>query len=96
MKKIILITTAATVSVIIAAKIGLFSALFMLFLAGVIPGTQIVIPANVMLLIISTIMCVILFYSIAKDIIRMIVARYTQKAKTPRAPRLPKRRFSEI
>lgn len=96
MKKTILITTVATISLIIAAKIGLFSALFMLFLAGVIPGTQIIIPANIMLLMISTVMCVVLFYSIVKDVIRMILEHYNEKSKTPRTHHLPKRRFSEI
>lgn len=96
MKKIILITITAVICLIIAAKIGVFNALFMLFLAGVIPGTQIVIPANVMLLIISTMMCGILFYSIAKDFIRTAFERYTTKSTASRTPHLPKRRFSEI
>jgi hypothetical protein len=96
MKKTILITVLATICLIIATKIGVFSALFMLFLAGIIPGTQIVIPANLMLLMISTVMCIVLFYSIVKDVIRMVIERHTAKSMTPRAPHLPKRRFSEI
>ena len=96
MKKIIVITITATIGLFIAAKIGLFNALFMLFLAGIIPGTQIVIPANIMLLIISAAMCVILFYSIAKDLVRMIVEHHVTKPEKSRAPHLPKQRFSEI
>jgi uncharacterized membrane protein len=96
MKKTILITILATICLIVAAKIGVFSALFMLFLAGIIPGTQIVIPANLMLLMISAVMCIVLFYSIVKDVIRMVIERHTTKSTTSRAPHLPKRRFSEI
>lgn len=96
MKRIILITIAATICLAVAAKIGVFNALFMLFLAGVIPGTQIVIPANIMLLIISTMMCGILVYSVAKDFIRTALERYMAKSTASRTPHLPKRRFSEI
>lgn len=96
MKKIILITIVTTICFIVAAKSGAFGALFMFFLAGIIPGTDIVIPANVMLLIISTAMCGVLFFSVIKDIARMVVEyRATKSPKAPRA-HLPKRRFSEI
>jgi hypothetical protein len=96
MKKIILTSVATVISLVIAVKIGLFNALFMLFLAGVIPGTQIIIPANIMLLMISTVMCGILFYSTAKELMRAIIKHHTIVPKRSRTPHLPKRRFSEV
>lgn len=96
MKKGIIIVIAVIVSLMIAAKIGLFSALFMFFLVGIIPGTQIIIPANIMLLMISAVMCAILFYATARDILHMILDHHSEKPKKTATSHLPKQRFSEI
>jgi type III secretory pathway component EscR len=97
MKKTIYITMVAILSFIIALETGFLNALLMLFLLGIIPGTEIVIPANIMLLIISALACAVLFYPTARNVLRLILDRYTtQQKELTTASRLPRRRFSEI
>lgn len=96
MKKIIYILIVAIFSIILAIETGLLEAFFMFFLLGIVPGTQIVIPANIMLLMISAVTCVILFYQTARNILRNILNRHTAQEKNINNSRLPKQRFSEI
>lgn len=96
MNKVFLIVITAIFGLIVAIKIGLFNAIFMFLLVGIIPGTQIIIPANIMLLMISTIICALLFYPTARDILRIIIIRYSVQPMHSSKTHLPKRRFSEI
>lgn len=96
MKKIILVVIATILSLIISIKIGFLNALFMFFLVGTIPGTHIIIPANVMLLMICATMCIVLFYPTAKSILHIILNHHSEQAKYTSKTSLPKRRFSEI
>jgi hypothetical protein len=96
MKKTILVIIATVASLVIATKTGLLSALFILMLTGMVPGTHIIIPANVMLILISAIMCAVLFYPTARDILRIILEKNAIDRKKSSAAHLPKRRFSEI
>ncbi|MDB5186882.1 MAG: hypothetical protein JWM07_354 [Candidatus Saccharibacteria bacterium] len=96
MKKIIYILIVAIFSFILASETGLFEALFMFFLLGIVPGTQIVIPANIMLLMISAVICIILFYQTARTILHNILSRHAIQQKSTNNSRLPKQRFSEI
>lgn len=96
MKKTGFIVSGILIAVIVAAHIGLFNALFMFLLMGVIPGTEIVIPANVMLLIISTVTCAVIFYPAVKTILHAIMERTSIGQNSPDSSRLPKQRFAKI
>lgn len=96
MKKTIFITIIVALGVVLAAKLGMFSAIFMFFLIGIIPGTQIIIPANIMLILISTTMCGILFYIIGRDVLHYLIVRHADVEKRGTKNHLPKQRFSEI
>jgi hypothetical protein len=96
MKKTIIIPVAIILGLVVAIKSGALYALFMLFLIGIIPGTQIIIPANIMLLLTCGAMCAILFYSIAREIIHFIINRQAYTAQRTQKTHLPKQRFSEI
>lgn len=96
MNKIFLIVIVTILGIVAAAKIGLFNAVFMFFLAGIIPGTDIIVPANVMLLMISATICAILFFPTAREILRIILIRHLAQQNTGTKAHLPKRRFSEI
>lgn len=96
MKRIIYITIIAILGFILALETGLFSAFFMFFLLGVIPGTDIVIPANIMLLIISAATCALLFYSSARNVLRFILDTHAAQQKSTVNTHLPKQRFKKI
>jgi hypothetical protein len=94
MNKAATIVSIAGICLLIAIKIDLFNALFMLFLVGIIPGTHIVIPASVMLLILTTTICLVLL-ALTGEAIRSLVVRHFAASKTGKS-HLPKRRFSQI
>lgn len=96
MKKIIYILIVAILGFILALETGLFNAFFMFILLGIIPGTEIVIPANVMLLLISALTCALLFYSSARSILRLILDSHAADQKNVNTSRLPKQRFKKI
>lgn len=96
MKKVIFIISVVTLLSVIAVETGLLNALFMFFLVGIIPGTEIVIPANIMLLMICAAICGILFYSTGREVLRIILERYVVSQKSATKAHLPKHRFSEI
>jgi hypothetical protein len=96
MKKTGFIVSGILIAVILAAHIGLFNALFMLLLMGVIPGTEIVIPANVMLLIISTVTCAVIFYPAVKTILHAVMERTSIGRNGATGSHLPKQRFTKI
>lgn len=98
MKKITLTTAIVCMCLLIAIKMDVFNAIFMFFLVGIIPGTQTVIPASLMLIILTTIICLVVLvitYATAGEMIRSLFARQLDRAKTVKH-HLPKRRFSEI
>lgn len=98
MKKIVLTIAIAYVCLVIAVKLDVFNAVFMFFLVGIIPGTQTVIPADVMLPILTTIICLVVLaiaYATAGEAIRTLLVRQVARMKTVKH-HLPKRRFSEI
>lgn len=80
----------------IAIETGLLNALFMFFLLGIIPGTEIVIPANIMLLMICATMCGLIFYTTGREVLRVILDRHAAAQKSTTKTHLPKQRFSEI
>lgn len=86
MKQIIfrLLVTAIIVAVLI--QTGTINALFMLFVAGSVPGTDYVIPANTMMLAYCTIICAVLLYTTARNIIRDIFNRYVHASSDSNKP----------
>lgn len=72
MNKIIFRLAITAIIIVTLINSGAINALFMLFVAGTVPGTSYVVPANSMMLGYCTIICVILFYSTAKEILRSI------------------------
>lgn len=96
MKKIVFIISGVIFMSGIAVETGLLNALFMFFLLGIIPGTEIVIPANVMLLMICAVICGIVLYPTGREVLRVILDRHAAAQKSTIKTRLPKQRFSEI
>lgn len=96
MKKIIYITMVAILCLIFALETGFFNAFFMLFLLGIVPGTEIVIPANIMLLIISAVACAVLFYPATRNVLRIILDSHATQQKQTTTTHLPKQRFKKI
>lgn len=76
MKQIIfrlLLTTSIVVALI---QTGAINALFMLIVAGTLPGTEYIVPANIMMLIYCTLICAILLHVTARDFLRTRLAHY--------------------
>lgn len=96
MKKTIILTVVLIFCASIALKAGILSALLMFILLGVVPGTDIVIPANIMLLIMSAATGALLLYSTARSVLRIILDRHTAAQESPIDSRLPKHRFKKI
>lgn len=96
MKKTILIISVIIIGLNIAIKSGTLNALIMFFLLGIIPGTDIAIPANIMLLMISATACAVLFYSTGRHILHVILDRYTVEREEKTSSNLSKHRFKKI
>lgn len=96
MNKTIYILMMAIFGFILATKTGFFNAAFMFILVGVIPGTEIVIPANAMLLMISTVACAALVYPTARNLLPLILNRRDSHEKAAVGTHLPKQRFKKI
>lgn len=84
MKHIIfrLLLTAAIMIALI--QTGTINALFMLIVAGTVPGTTYVVPANTMMLIYCTLICAILLYATARDFLRARLTRYLISSRASR------------
>jgi hypothetical protein len=76
MKQIILRLSVTAILVSILIQSGVINALFMLFVAGTVPGTSYVVPANVMMLFYCTVICALLLYLTARDFLRTRLTRY--------------------
>lgn len=72
---------------------GMFEALTLFFLAGIIPGTDFSIPYGVMLLAFIGIAWLVLFRFVITDI---LIAVRQLRRQSQRKKRLPKRRFGQI
>lgn len=94
-KKIILIAFAI-ISIVILAQSGIFSALILFLLVGVVPGTSYSVPPSIMLLLIATITWLVLFRLTAVEILYKHSDNHSVKKHTERKKRMPRRRFSEI
>ncbi len=75
-KQLIFRLSLSAALMIILIQFGVVNALFMFFVAGTLPGTDYVVPAHVMMLAYCAVICVVVFYSFAKDMLRTIVDRH--------------------
>ena len=62
MNQIIFRLLLTTIIVVLLIQTGAINALFMLIVAGSLPGTDYIIPANIMMLGSCSLICVVLFY----------------------------------
>lgn len=86
MKQIIFRLALTAFIVVALIQTGTINALFMLFVAGTIPGTDYAIPANVMMLAYCAIICAILLYVTARDTIIELFKRYAQSSNDGNNP----------
>lgn len=93
MRKVVIFTLLGLVAFALIIESGVFEALALFLLAGIIPGTNVSIPYGVMLLAFIGIAWLVFFRFIIAD----IIAKFRHlRRDTQRKKRLPKRRFSQI
>lgn len=93
MRKIIIFITLGLIVCALLTQAGIFEALALFLLAGIIPGTNISVPYGIMLLAFVGIAWLVLFRFILADV---LVAIRQLRRDTQRKKRLPKRRFGQI
>jgi uncharacterized membrane protein len=96
MRKVVIITLLGFVGLVVLAQSGVFEALIFFLLMGIVPGTNITIPAGVMLMIIVSVLWLVIFRFVAIKAFSMHAARRAAKLRAERKQRIPKRRFSQI
>lgn len=93
MRKVVVLTLLGFIMFTVLVESGVFEALAIFLLAGIIPGTNITVPYSVMLLLFVGIAWLVFIRFIVTD----IVAKLRQLHRdSQRKKRLPKRRFSQI
>jgi len=93
MRKVVVFILLGLVLFALFTESGVFEALALFLLAGIIPGTDISIPYGVMLLAFIGIAWLVFFRFVVADIITRL---HRLRRDTQRKKRLPKRRFSQI
>ncbi len=85
MKRIITICALALITIVVASKTGALESIALLLLIGAVPGTQLIIPANVMSLVMSALICFTVFYPFVQKTLRYILTMHAKQ--TPAKPR---------
>ena len=93
MRKVVIFILLGFVVFALLAESGVFEALALFFLAGVIPGTNLTIPSTLMFLVLIGIAWLVLCRFIITDALPEI---RKLRRSDERKKRLPKRRFSQI
>jgi len=93
MKKVIFLSAALGMSWLLIVQSGVAFSLLLFLLSGTIPGTSFTVPANIMLLAIIAISCLVVFHVTS---LSALATKQTSKRRTPHHTRMPKRRFSHI
>jgi len=92
-RKVVIFTLLGLIVFALMIESGVFEALALFLLAGIVPGTDISIPYGVMLLVFIGIGWLVFFRFVVAD----IIAKFRHlRRDTQRKKRLPKRRFSQI
>ena len=94
MKKPVVIAGLACLGLIILMKSGVIDSLVLFLLVGIVPGTNISIPSNIMLLVIFSIVWLLVVRFAALELFYLINDK--RITKTHHKKRMPKRRYSEI
>lgn len=93
MRKVVIAILLGFIGVAILVESGMFEALALFLLAGVVPGTDFTIPSTFMFLAIIGIAWLVLFRFIIADALPEI---RRMRRSDERKKRLPKRRFGQI
>ena len=93
MRQAVIIALVGFVCLVVLAQSGMFEALMLLLLMGVVPGTSLTIPSSVMLLAIIGVIWLIIFRFIIADTLQ---AKHLTRLRAERKKRTPNRRFSQI
>lgn len=96
MKKSVVVAGLICLGLIILIKSGVIDSLVLFLLVGIIPGTNYVVPSNIMLLVIFSIVWLLVVRFAAIEFFYFIKDRRTNNTKTNHKKRMPKRRYSQI
>lgn len=96
MKKSFFIISLSLMTLLACSKFGVFQAILLLFLMGVIPGTTLVVPSSVMLFIILVSGWLVIFRltslkALEKRTLTRLVEVYNERKNN-----LPKHRFGQV
>jgi hypothetical protein len=78
MKQIIFRLAVTAIIIFVLIQSGTVNALFMFVVAGILPGTNYVIPANIMMLAYCAVICAVLLYSTGKEVMHAVLNYHLQ------------------
>ncbi|HEV7951934.1 MAG TPA: hypothetical protein VGO98_01020 [Candidatus Saccharimonadales bacterium] len=81
MKQIIFRLLFTAIIIIALIQSGVINALFMFFIAGTLPGTDYVVPANIMMLAYCAMICAVALYAAARTTLHNLFTSYIQSSK---------------
>jgi hypothetical protein len=96
MKKTIIITCLVILGMVIFIKSGMLDSLILFLLVGVVPGTNYVVPSNVMLIAIFSIVWLLIVRFAAIEVFNFFMDKRMTAPKDSHKKRMPKRRYSQI
>lgn len=96
MKRFVLFVITIFIALIVLVESGVINSLIAFLLVGVVPGTDIVINPNTMLLIIAAAAWLFLVHTTILGMVNIRTLRKLVNKHTERQAHLPKRRFSQI
>lgn len=92
LKKHTMLSLVLVVTVIALIKLDIVSALLLFYIVGLLPGTDYVVPPNVMSLFFSAGICFVLFWPFILMVLRMILATRLDDSQQVSVKRFIKRR----
>lgn len=96
MKRFVLFVISTIVITVVLFESGVINSLIAFLLAGIVPGTDITITPNSMLLIVAAIAWLVLVHTTVLGMVNVRSLRKLVTKHTERQQRLPKRRFGQI
>jgi hypothetical protein len=96
MRKGIVIACLGALGLVVFIKSGVIESLILFLLVGIVPGTDYVVPSNVMLLAIFSIIGLIISRFAARELFYLFMDKRAAIQKPNHKKRMPKRRYSEI
>lgn len=92
LKKYTILAIVFIVTIVALVKLNAVGALLLLYLVGVVPGTNYVLPPNVMSLFFSAAISFVLFWPFILMVLRMILATHLNEKQQASISRFVKRR----